>query len=32
VVFCPFHRLDPAVVAVAAPHDAGFRPMAAQAP
>jgi len=31
VVFCPFHRLDPAVVAVAAPHDAGFRPMAAQA-
>ena len=31
VVFCPFHRLDPAVVAVAAPHDAGLRPMAAQA-
>ena len=31
VVFCPFHRLDPAVVAVAAPHDAGLRPMTAQA-
>jgi hypothetical protein len=31
-LICPFHRLDPAVVAVAAPHDAGLRPMTAQAP
>ena len=31
VVFCPFHRLDPAVVAIAAPHDAGLRPMGAGA-
>src|SRR5262245_44116162 len=30
VVFRPVHRLDPAIVAVAAPHDAGVRPMAAQ--
>ena len=31
VVFRPFHRLKAAVVAVAAPHNAGLRPMAAQA-
>jgi hypothetical protein len=28
---CPFHRLDPTVMAVAAPHDARLRPMTAQA-
>src|SRR5436190_13858388 len=31
VVLSPFHRLDPPVVAVAAPHDASLRPMSAQA-
>ena len=31
VVFRPFHGLDAAVVAVAAPHDAGLRPMSPQA-
>ena len=32
VLLRPVHRLDPAVMAVAAPHQAGLRPMAAQAP
>ena len=31
VLLRPVHRLDPAVMAVAAPHQAGLRPMAAQA-
>jgi len=31
VVFRPFHGLDAAVMAVAAPHDAGIRPMLFQA-
>src|ERR1700729_3239468 len=31
VVFCPFHRLDATVMAVASPYDAGVRPMFPQA-
>ncbi len=31
VLFYPFHRLDAAVMTVAAPHDAGVRPMPLQA-
>jgi hypothetical protein len=31
VVFRPFHRLDATVMTVAAPHDAGVRPMLLEA-
>jgi hypothetical protein len=32
IFFTPAHSLRPAIMAVAAPHDPGFRPMAADAP